>query len=129
MYTYTYTDLVKSEYAFEQEGGTYVPQLIMGAGDNNGRTKGILHKAADGFDISFTDSNGDDQGIRMWSAGYMDLYGLRKPTELDFSGWDSGYFSEELDGQVIGSYLVDFDGAGRPVKITDGDGHETVVVW
>lgn len=126
---YQYTELVKSELAFFNESGTYVPMLIMGAGDNNGRTKGILHKAADGFDISFTDSQGESQGLKMNSAGYMDLYGLRKPTELDFSGWDFGYFSEELDGQLSGSWIVDFDEDGRPIKFTDGDGHETDVVW
>lgn len=126
---YQYTELTKAELAFQQESGTYVPMLIMGAGDNNGRTKGILHKAADGFDISFTDSNGNEQGLRMLSAGYMDLYGLRKPTELDFSGWNSGYFSEELDGSQTASWLVNFDSQGRPILITDGDGHETAVVW
>lgn len=126
---YQYTELTKAELAFFNESGTYVPKLVMGAGDNQGYTKGILHKSADGFDISFTDSNGDDQGILMNSAGYMDLYGLRKPTELDFSGWDYGYFSEELDGQLSGSWIVDFDGSGRPIKFTDGDGHETDVVW
>lgn len=129
VYTYTYSELVKAEFAFQQESGTYVPVLTMGAGDNNGRTKGILHKAADGFDITFEDSNGNEQGLRMLSAGYMDLYGLRKPTELDFSGWNSGYFSEELDGQQTASWLVDFDSQGRPILFTDGDGHETAVVW
>lgn len=126
---YQYTELTKAELAFQQESGTYVPMLIMGAGDPNGRTKGILHKAADGFDITFEDSNGNEQGLRMLSAGYMDLYGLRKPTELDFSGWQSGYFSEELDGQQTASWLVDFDSQGRPILFTDGDGHETAVVW
>lgn len=126
---YQYTELVKSQLAFFNEDGTYVPMLIMGAGDNNGRTKGILHKAADGFDISFTDSQGESQGLKMNSAGFMDLYGLRKPTELNFSGWDFGYFSEELDGELSGSWIVDFDGDGRPIKFTDGDGHETDVVW
>lgn len=126
---YQYTELTKAEFSFFNESGTYVPMLVMGAGDNNGRTKGILHKAADGFDITFEDSNGNEQGLRMLSAGYMDLYGLRKPTELDFSGWQSGYFSEELDGQQTASWLVDFDSQGRPILFTDGDGHETAVVW
>jgi hypothetical protein len=126
---YQYTELTKAELAFINESDTYVPMLVMGAGDNNGRTKGILHKAADGFDITFEDTAGESLGLKMNSAGYMDLYGLRKPTELDFSGWDYGYFSEELDGSITGSYLVDFDGSGRPVKFTDGDGHETDVVW
>lgn len=126
---YQYTELVKAELAFVNEDGTYVPKLIMGAGDNQGRTKGILHKAADGFDINFEDTAGNAQGLRMNSAGYMDLYGLRKPTELDFSGWDIGYFGEILDGNIECRFLVDFDSDHRPIRITDGEGHETEVYW
>lgn len=126
---YKYTELVKAELAFVDEDGTYVPKLIMGAGDGNGRTKGILHKAADGFDINFEDTAGNAQGLRMNSAGYMDLYGLRKPTELDFSGWDIGYFGEILDGNIECRFLVDFDNDHRPIRITDGEGHETEVYW
>ena len=126
---YQYTELTKAEMVFVLENGTYVPILVMGAGDNNGRTKGTIHKAADGFDISFVDSSGDNSGLKMWSAGYMDLYGLRKPTELNFAGWSAGYFSETIDGALSHGFLVDFDAQGRPVKFTDGDGHETDVVW
>lgn len=126
---YQYDELVKAEFAFEEESGTYVPVLTLGAGDENGYTKGILHKSAAGFDITFMDSEGYDTGIRMWSAGYMDLYGLRKPVELDFSGWDNGYFSETLDGNVTNGYVIDFDEDDRPHWITDGAGHETIIYW
>lgn len=68
-------------------------------------------------------------GIHTNGAGYMDLYGLRKPTRLDFSNWNLGFFEETVDGGASHAFLVDFDAQGRPVKITDGDGHETVVVW
>lgn len=126
---YQYDELVKAEFAFEEESGTYVPVLTLGAGDENGYTKGILHKSADGFDITFMDSEGNDTGIRMWSAGYMDLYNLRKPTEIDFSGWDNGYFSETLDGNITNGFVVDFDSQDRPHWITDGAGHETIIYW
>lgn len=126
---YQYTELIKAQFAFEQESGTYVPILTLGAGDENGRTKGILHKADDGFDITFTDTAGESLGLKMNSAGYMDLYGLRKPTELDFFGWNVGTFAETLDGGQTNTFIVDFDAEGRPIKITDGDGHETDVIW
>jgi len=126
---YSYDEQIKAQIQFELEGGVYVPKLTMGAGDNNGRTKGILHKAVDGFDISFTDVNGDDLGLRMNSTGYMDLYGIRKPVAVDFSGWNAGYFSQTLDGGQTCTYLVDFDSGGNPIRITDGDGHETDVIW
>ena len=128
VYTYTYTDLVKSEYAFELENGTYVPQLIMGAGDNNGRTKGRLHKSANSFDIEFTDSSGTDMGIHMNSAGYMDLVGLRRATELDFSLFEQGSFSEEVDGGISYYYNVAFDSSGDPVRIWDS-AHSTDIIW
>lgn len=126
---YQYTELVKTELAFVNESGTYVPMLIMGAGDEHGYTKGILHKAADRFDISFTTTAGDENGIKMWSAGYMDLYGLRKPTNLNFSNWDSGSFSETLDGGHTNSYIVRFDQDNLPYQIIDGLGHVTEVEW
>ena len=126
---YQYNELVKAEFAFFNESGTYVPMLIMGAGDANGRTKGILHKAAKGFDITFEDTAGNPIGIKMNSAGYMDLLGLRKPTELDFSDWDNGNFTAYFDGDKVESWEVDFDANDRPVKFTDSGGHETVVTW
>jgi len=126
VYTYTYSDTVKASFAYDSAG---IPTLTFGEGDANGRTKSILKKASDGFDMSFTDSSGKDAGLKMLDAGYMDLYGLRKPTALNFSTWDNGYFSETVDGGASHTFLVDFDSGGRPVKITDGDGHETTVTW
>ena len=62
--------------------------------------------------------------------GYLDLDGIRRATRLDFSGWDSGYFSETLEG-IEGStiYHVTFDDSGRPIKITYPDGLECAVTW
>lgn len=79
------------------------------------------------YTYTYTDSVASS--IELSTAGYMDLYGLRKPTELDFSGWGNGFFEETVDGNISHAFLVDFDNSGRPIKITDGDGHETVVVW
>lgn len=108
VYTYTYDDSVLGSIAFRVPSG---------------------QSSTNGLDFIFTDSNNNESGISMNSTGYMDLYGLRKPTTLDFSGWNSGYFSEELDGQQTASWLVDFDSQGRPILFTDGEGHETAVVW
>lgn len=54
---------------------------------------------------------------------------FEKVKELDFSGWATGYFSETLDNDQVNGFLVDFDGNGMPVRITDGAGHETEVIW
>ena len=95
VYTYTYSETVKSEYSYSSGDAASFPNT----------------------------------GIHANGAGYMDLYGLRKPTRLDFSNWGLGFFEETVDGGSSHAFLVDFDTQGRPVKITDGDGHETVVVW
>lgn len=129
VYVYKYTELTKAQIYFALESGTYVPMLVMGAGDEHGFTKGTLHKSATGLDITFTTSAGDEIGLQALASGYLDLYGLRKPTELDFSGWDAGTFTETLDGSMQATFSIDFDAQDRPVKFTDGDGHETVVVW
>lgn len=126
---YQYTELVKAQFAFEQESGTYVPILTLGAGDNNGFNKGLIHKSVSGLDILYSATSGYNIGLQALATGFLELYGLRKPTELDFSLWDSGYFTEYVDGNIQHGYYIDFDGSGRPVKFTDGDGHETDVVW
>ena len=133
---YQYDEAKKGRFYFIQErdgqGSTYkVPVLKLGQGSDAGgvNSTGRLIKHTDGLELSYTTENGAEIGIWQRVSGYMDLYGLRKTTEMDFSGWDSGGFTETLDGDIVNSYAVTFDGQGRPVKITDGDGHETAVVW
>ena len=133
---YRYAELTKASFRFSQvtENGvtTKIPQLILGAG--NGQTadpdrgKGFLRKNTGSFDLWLRTSTGAENGVFIGDE-YTDITGLRKTTELDFSGWDGGCFSETVDGGGTGSYAVTFDSVGRPVKITDGAGHETAVVW
>ena len=52
-----------------------------------------------------------------------------KVDSLNFSEWDTGSFSETLSDGHINYFDIEFDQNGRPVKFTDGDGHETVVTW
>lgn len=54
---------------------------------------------------------------------------FEKVKSLDFIGWSTGFFSEELDSGQVNTFLVDFDVNGMPVMITDGEGHETEVIW
>ena len=129
VYVYKYNELTKAQIYFALESGTYVPMLVMGAGDEHGYTKGTLHKSATGFDITFTTSAGDEIGLQALASGYLDLYGLRKPTNLDFSGWDNGTFTADFDGNKTESWTIDFDANDRPVKFTDSGGHETAVTW
>ena len=125
---YQYTELTKTELAFKNESGTYVPQLVMGAGDNNGNSKGYLYKSATELLLQYINSAGNDVSVRLNDDGYVDINKLRRATEMDFRGWDYGYFSEELDGNISCGYLVDFDSQGRPVTIYDS-GHACEVIW
>lgn len=125
---YQYTELVKSSYEFVQEGSTYVPMLTLGAGDNNGYSKGYLYKETTDLLLQYINSQGNDVSVMLGDDGFVDINKLRRATEMDFSGWDSGFFSETLEGDIGCSYLVDFDNQGRPIRIYDGY-HECDIVW
>ncbi len=130
---YTYTEDVKGAFRFENvthNGQTVkVPVLRLGAGDENGRNFAKIYKGTQGLDIVYNDSSGNDIGLSCSRLGYTDIYGLRKTTEIDFSGWDGGSFTETVDGDITHSFAVELDENDVPVKITDDEGHETDIVW
>ena len=126
---YVYTEQIKREITFESIGGMYTPVDIFGAGDQNGRRKGTLIKGPTSMELMYTDALGNEIGVKLSDDGYTDITGLRKPTALDFSGWDSGSFSETVDGDVTETYQVTFDSAGNPITITDSVGHKTTITW
>lgn len=128
---YVYEEAVKARFAFQfdQNTGYWVPRLDFGQGDENGNDRLRLHKGPSLAEFLYLAAGGKEIGMTMSLEGYTDLYGMRKSTVMDFSRWDEGVFSETVDGDVREEYAVEFDGSGRPVKITDGAGHETGVVW
>ena len=125
---YQYMEQIKSSLAFQNEAGTYIPVLTMGAGDNNGYSKGYLCKETNDLLLEYINSSGDSVSVMLGDDGFVDINKLRRATEMDFSGWDSGFFSETLEGNIGCNYLVDFDNQGRPIKIYDGY-HECDIVW
>lgn len=129
VYSYAYTEQVKSEYSFVSIEGVYNPQIIIGAGDENGYSKGYVYKSIDYLLIQYITPSGDPAEIRLNNDGYVDITKLRKSSQLDFSGWDSGVFTEMVDGGGVSSYAVSFDAYGRPTRITDNTGHIMEVVW
>lgn len=127
---YKYEELVKRSIAFEQQGDQYVPVDVFGAGDSSGRQRGTLIKDTDGLLLAYQSQGGKDLGLHMGDGGYTDIYGLRKTTGLNFSEWSSGHFYERIDGDDTRyAYNVEFDGQGRPTKITDSDGHSMSIYW
>ena len=127
---YKYKEQTKLVFEFQDEG-LHDPRIVFGAGwgesANPNRGRGFFQKRNECFDFWFVGHDDRETGV---SCGdYLELIGLRKATALNFSGWDSGSFSETLDGDVWRSFTVEFDAQNRPVKITDAEGHETTVAW
>lgn len=46
-----------------------------------------------------------------------------KPTQIDFSNFENGSFTETVNGEIV-THSVTFDGQGRPIAIDD-----TTIVW
>ena len=55
----------------------------------------------------------------------------KRTVKLDFTSFDSGSFTETLENSADPTitYDVDFDGSGRPVKLTCSDGHTMDIIW
>lgn len=108
------------------------PIDIFGEGYGNSdpnQGKGFIQKESNSFNLWLLNSKGEKRGVFLGDQ-YTDITGLRKPTGLNFSEWDSGYFYERVDGDDTRyTYKVEFDAEGRPAKITDSDGHETAIYW
>ncbi|MBQ9346774.1 MAG: hypothetical protein IJT94_05450 [Oscillibacter sp.] len=131
VYTYRYTEAVKRSIRFEQQSnGVYAPVDTYGAGNAQGYNKAAVWKGTDGFDLQYVTPSGRTVGIRMTTDGYVDITGLRRTTALNFSGWDSGSFSEAVEGGQLIGYTVSFDAEGRPVAIADAStGFVTTITW
>jgi hypothetical protein len=130
---YVYTEYVKAAFKFAEvlHNGAYVkvPVLKLGVGDQLGHNYALIYKNPDGLKILFEDESGKMIGMTCDRTGFTDISGLRRTDRMDFSTWDSGYFTEYVEGGQVNSYSVVFDALDRPVKITDGSGHEMAVAW
>lgn len=125
---YQYTEQIKSSLAFQNEAGTYIPVLTMGAGDNNGYSKGYLYKETTDLLLQYINSQGDDVSVMLGDDGFVDINKLRRATVMNFSSFDLGFFTETLEGDVLCSYSVEFDNDGNPIRIYD-DTHSCDIVW
>ncbi len=132
VYIYKYQETVKRRIKFElnSSNNIYEPVDIYGAGNAQGYNYAKIAKTTNGFDVLYINPAGKELGVKMGSDGYMDLIGSRKTSQLNFSNWNNGSFTEKRDGlSNTLSYQVQFDSNQRPVKITDPSGHETVITW
>lgn len=126
--TYVYTETVKGSVALQNSSGVYVPEITLGAGDGNGNSRGFIWKDTDNLNIQLTNSGGDPVSIVLGDDGYVDVDKFRRATEMNFSGWSGGFFTEELDGAISVNYFVEFDNQERPIRIYDQT-HSCDIVW
>lgn len=134
---YSYDESVVRQIIFIYDaltGANYCTETFgQGAGTNAaGETvnQGWMQKTTKEFFIKYRTEIGKEIGIQMNNSGFTDVVGLRKPTGINFSEWDSGKFYERIDGDDTRyEYTVEFDSQGRPTKITDSTGHETAIYW
>lgn len=134
---YSYSEAVVRQIIFIFDPGTkayYCTETFgQGSGTNAaGETvnQGWLQKTTERFFMKYRTGEGKEIGLQMNNSGFIDVIGLRKPTGINFSEWDSGKFYERIDGDDTRyEYNVTFDSQGRPTKITDSTGHETALYW
>ena len=111
-------------------GGTVSGSSGTGTGSGTGSGSGSgTGSASGGLSLVTETSGGGTAGLVVDESGYADVQGMRRVTALDFSRLEGGGFSETLDGGAVNTYALERDEAGRIVKVTAADGHETVVNW
>lgn len=69
---YRYTELIKTQLAFEEMGANYIPKLILGAGDEFGRSKGYLYKDDDRLILRYNTRSNKDVDITFSDEGFVD---------------------------------------------------------
>lgn len=125
---YKYTEAVRWMQTFD-DANNYGPIQQWGNGygmEDPDRGKAFIRKLGGSIDMFLINSYGEMRGIFVGDL-YTDITGLRRTTELDFTKWDSGEFTETLDGGIVVKRKVAFDAEGIPIQIKDEDGHEMTV--
>ena len=70
--SYAYLEQIKSEYAFRSDGQYYEPEIVLGAGDENGNSKGYIHKSQTGLLMRYVSSQGKNVDITFGDDGFVD---------------------------------------------------------
>ena len=95
---YVYTELVKAQESFERGGlgGNYLPQIIMGAGDQNGNSKGYIYKDELGFYLRYKSASAKNVDIVFSDDGFVDAM-HRRLSYIDIDT-ESGEVNYGLEG-------------------------------
>lgn len=82
-------------------------------------------------DLTFTVLHVREEGATERRAVLVgvDSYGDIIPTSIDLSSLEDGEVIETFADGTTKTTTIEYDADGNPVKITDGDGNETVLTW
>lgn len=72
VFSYAYTEQIKSEYAFHEDGEYYVPEIVLGAGDEHGYSKGYIRKSQTGMLMRYVTSQNKNVDITFGDDGFVD---------------------------------------------------------
>lgn len=120
---YTYTEHIRMQVEVTEDE-THGPKWTFGSGggyDNPDWGKAFLEKTAELMKFYLLNDAGKEIGIDI-SNNYVDINGLRKPTNIDFT--DAG-FTVTMDGGGSMAYTYTKDASGNVTAITDNVGHVT----
>lgn len=117
---YLYKELIKAQYAFGLTEGVYQPQVILGAGDENGNSKGYIYKAQQNLLMRYVSSSGKNVDITWSDDGFVDAMHRRLSScDIDPERGTVTYF---VEGDELGHQLT-FSVNGDTVTYTWPDGH------
>ena len=72
VFSFAYTEQIKSEYAFHEDGEYYVPEIVLGAGDEHGFSKGYIRKSQTGMLMRYITSQNKNVDITWNDDGFVD---------------------------------------------------------
>ena len=117
---YAYTELVKASFSFKQINGLYMPQIIMGAGDENGNSKGYLFKEQTDLLLRYVSSAGKNVDVKLSDSGFVDAMHRRLASCNINRSQGKVMYTVEGDNTT---YQLSFSVSDSTVTFTWPDGH------
>ena len=90
VYVYVYTELVKASIRFDTVDGVALPVISLGAGDENGNSKGTIYKATDGLYIRYITSGAAEIGVKLTDADGVQVVGAQAVAEANIKHISAG---------------------------------------
>lgn len=123
---YAYTELVKAQFAFEeyttsQGDQTYAPVIILGAGDENGNSKGFFLREQNSMILRYVTAQGEETDIRF--TDFVDAK-HRRLASCDINSV-SGKVLYTVEGDES-EYALDFE-IIEPEQ--EGDPEKVIFTW